>query len=267
MSVIRFEREGAVGGLVLSNPPHNRIGTEFNAGLRQAVHEAGKSDIRVLVVQGEGPDFSLGGDRAEWAARSETWFRSFTSEVSASFRALEAMPVPVMASVRGGAKGGGFELALSCDLIVASASAVFQCVEVNAGLVPIAGGVQRITEITGRYQAKRIVMLGQPVDAAEAARLNLVSLVVPDEELDAKTAELAAQLASGPTRAYAAAKSLVRAWSAGGVTGADDLLQDLVRGLYTSGHASRAIAAAANEHSQGHPAADPLSSHPEPTPT
>jgi enoyl-CoA hydratase/carnithine racemase len=108
---IRFERDGAVGSIVLANPPYNRLDLRFAEALRIAVHQASESNIRVLVVRSEGPHFSFGGEVREWPGKDVNWFRTFVAEVNFSYRAIEMLKIPTVAVVRGVAFGGGFELA------------------------------------------------------------------------------------------------------------------------------------------------------------
>ena len=88
---IRFKRDGAVGNIVLANPPFNRLDLRFAEALRIAVHQASESDIRVLVVRSEGPHFSFGGEVREWLGKDVNWFRTFVAEVNASYRAIEML--------------------------------------------------------------------------------------------------------------------------------------------------------------------------------
>src|SRR6266853_2975519 len=160
MSTIRFERREGIGSIVLANPPFNRIDLKYASALREAVHAASESDIRVLVVRAEGPNFSFGGEVREWPGKDINWFRTFVAEVNQSYRAIEALRVPTVAAVQGIAMGGGFELALACDLIIAAEDAVFQNVEVTTGMVPIAGGMQRLAAHIGRARAVRMAIFG-----------------------------------------------------------------------------------------------------------
>ena len=219
MNVVRFERDGDLGAIVLCTPP-NWLTRQFSDDLAEAVHQAGESDIRALLIRAEGEHFSVGGAVYEWPDKDQRWFRTFIGEVNTSYRTIEALPVPVVAAVRGNAMGGGFELALSADIIIASQTAVFTSHEVSSGMVPLAGAVQRVAAAAGPYQAARMFMLMPPVSASDAAALNLVAEVVPDEALDETAAGLARRLAEGPTRGYAAIKSLVKAHG-GGVAVAD----------------------------------------------
>jgi len=154
MKSIRFERDHAIGRIIFANPPLNRLNLRLSDCLRQAVHEASESNIRVLVGKPEGPNFSLGGEAREWLGKDINWFRTFVAEVNLSYRAIEALRVPTIAVVRGLAFGGGVELALNCDFIVAAQSAVFRCVEVRSGMLPIARGLQRLAERVGRARAR-----------------------------------------------------------------------------------------------------------------
>jgi len=242
MSTIRFERREGIGSIVLANPPFNRIDVKYASGLREAVHAASESNIRVLVVRAEGPNFSLGGEVREWPGKDVNWFRTFVAEVNASYRAIEALRVPTVAAVRGLAFGGGFELALACDFLVAADTAVFRCVEVTTAMLPIAGALQRLAERVGRARASRFSMLGEPIPGAEAGALGIATHVVPDARLDSETDALARRLASGPTRSYAATRTLLKAWSGGGVTGADAVMLDVTMDLYNGSDAQRGFA-------------------------
>jgi len=170
MTTIRFERDGAIGSIVLANPPFNRLDLRFAEVLRAAVREASESDIRVLVVRAEGPHFSFGGEVREWPGKDVNWFRTFVADVNVSYRAIEMLKVPTVAVVQGIAFGGGFELALACDFLVAAENATLRCVEVTTAMLPIAGALQRIAERAGRARAPRFAMLGEPFPDAKPAR-------------------------------------------------------------------------------------------------
>jgi len=246
VKTIHFERRNAVGSIVLANPPYNRIDGRFPAALREAVHEASESDIRVLVVRAEGPNFNLGGEVREWPGKDANWFRTFVAEVNASYRALEALRIPTVAAVQGAAFGGGFELALACDFLVVANSSVMRCVEVTTGMLPIAGALQRLAERVGRARASRYAMLGEPITGAEAGSLGIATHVAPDAELNAAADTLARTLATGPTRSYAATRTLLKAWSSGGVATADLVMLDATMDLFDSVDAQRGF-----QHRQG----------------
>jgi enoyl-CoA hydratase/carnithine racemase len=242
MTTIRFEQDGAVGSIVLANPPFNRIDSAYAINLRDAVHRASESNIRVLVVRAEGPNFSFGGEVREWPGKDANWFRTFVADVNQSYRAIEALRVPTLAAVQGAAMGGGFELALACDLIVAAEDALFRNVEVTTAMLPIAGGMQRLAAHIGRARAVRMAIFGDSISAADAFRMGFVSHVVPTERFRQEVDALARQMATGPTRAYAAMRAMLKAWSNGGVAAADAVMLDLTMDLFSSADATRGFA-------------------------
>lgn len=251
MKSIRFDRDGAIGRIVLANPPGNTLDKRYCECLWDAVHDASESDIRVLLVTSEAPHFSFGGEVREWPGKDLNWFRTFVAEVNHSYRAIEALRVPTVAAVRGLAFGGGFELALSCDFVVAAEDAVFRCVEVTTGMLPIAGALQRLAERAGRARASRWSMLGEPISGADAAALGIISHVVPASEVEGTADALARKLSTGPTRSYAATRTLLKAWSAGGVPAADAILLDVTMELYLTEDCTRGFLSTAKAFDEG----------------
>src|SRR6201998_3336524 len=166
-------------------------------------------------------------------------FRTFVAEVNASYRAIEMLKIPTGAVVRGIAFGGGFELALACDFLVAPENATLRCVEVTTAMLPIAGALQRIAERAGRARASRFAMLGGPIFRREGGTLRIGKHVVAAKGLSATATALANQLATGPTRSYAATRSLLKAWSSGGVAAADLVMLDVAMELYNGADAQR----------------------------
>jgi enoyl-CoA hydratase/carnithine racemase len=251
MKTIRFDREEAIGHIVLANPPTNYLDRRYCECLTRAVHEASESDVRVVLVRAEGPNFSLGGEVREWPGKDINWFRTFVAEVNQAYRALEALRVPTIAAVQGIVFGGGFELALNCDFIIAAENAVFRCVEVTTGMLPIAGALQRLAERAGRARASRWAMLGEPISGTLAGQLGIASHVVAQTEVAAAAQALAQKLATGPTRSYAATRTLLKAWSAGGVPAADAMMLDVTMDLYSSEDCTRGFVSTAKAFDQG----------------
>src|SRR5260221_13523902 len=103
MKTIRFDRQNAIGRVVLANPPYNRLDLQFSACLRQAVHDASESDIRVLVIAAEGPHFSFGGEGREWAGKDVKWVPTFVGGVNLFYRAVGARWGTTLSGVPGGA--------------------------------------------------------------------------------------------------------------------------------------------------------------------
>jgi len=251
MKVIRFERQGSVGHIVLANPPANLIATNFSNCLRDAIHEASETDIRALLIRAEGPNFSQGGDVLDFIDKDFNTWRTFISEIHYAYRAIEALQIPTIAAVRGAAFGGAFELALACDFIVAAENATFRNIEASVGSAPVAGAVQRLAERMGRALAARYVMLSEPLSGAQAGQLGVAAFVVPENKVETFGEDLARRLSTGPTRSYATIRALLKAWSAGGVPGADSLLLDLTMGLHTTEDARMGRTARAEAFKRG----------------
>jgi enoyl-CoA hydratase/carnithine racemase len=177
-----------------------------------------------------------------WPGKDVNWFRTFVAEVNCSYRAIEMPKIPTVALVRGVAFGGGFELALTCDFLVAAESATFHCVEVTTAMLPIAGALQRLAERAGRARASRFAMLGERISGTEAGALVIATHVVPEDQLAAAAAALTHQLAIGTTRSYAATRTLLKAWSSGGVAAADIVMLDVAMELFNGADAQRGFA-------------------------
>lgn len=210
--LVRIDDDGPVRTVSFDRPERrNALDAGMLETLTSAVTEAGRTpELRVVVVRGAGEDFSAGADLNVFRdygplevrrANLETWM--------AAFDAIEATPLPVVASVRGNAIAGGTELLLACDLVVASETARLGLVEARVGVMPGAGAAIRLPRWVGRAAAKEMLMLGNPIDAREAHRLGLVNRLVPDAELETATKALAAELASRSPLALGAVKRAV----------------------------------------------------------
>lgn len=237
--MVRFEREGDVGRLIIEELSGDAP-SSFTGSLRDSIRKAGEADIRVLVLTAEDGVLSVKADPGEFASGDGLRFRSFVADANASFRMLEGLRAPTVAVVDRAAIGGGFELALACDFLIAAESAVLHAgAELMVGMVPVAGGVQRLAERVGRARATRMVMLAERLTAAQALELGIATHTAPDAELDKRVAELAGMLTNGPTQAYFATRGLLKAWSAGGVSGADAAMPDLTAALYGTADARK----------------------------
>ncbi|RXV65719.1 enoyl-CoA hydratase/isomerase family protein [Burkholderia stabilis] len=239
MKSVRFERHDSVGHIVLGNPPLNLIATAFSEHLSDAIHEASEANIRALLVRAEGPNFSQGGDILDFIDKEFNAWRTFISDMHHSYRKIEALQIPTVCAVRGRAWGGAFELALACDLVVAADNASFRCIEPSVGTIPVCGAVQRIAERAGPARAARYVMLSEVMSGTTAGELGIAAFVVPEADVESAAQDLAIRLANGPTRSYAAIRALLKAWSAGGVPGADQVVLDLGMPLHNTEDARR----------------------------
>ena len=156
------------------------------------------------------------------------------SHRSSSSTDSRAFPLPVVAAVHGVCVGGGFELALACDFIIAARSSKIGSVEATIGLNPLMGGIQRQVQRAGALRAKEISMLGRRHDAETMERWNLINRVVDDEHLDQAALALAMELANGPTVAHRITKELARIAADEGVAAADAVMEDRQRTLWSS---------------------------------
>jgi len=204
MSVIRFERQGNVGHIVLADAPLNLIHNRFCEALKNAVHEASSSEIRALLVRAEGANFSHGGDVLDFIDKDFNEWRTFISEMNQSYRAIEALQIPTVAAVRGACFGGAFELALACDFIVATPDASFRTPEAQRGTI---GATQRLPRILGKRLAKDLLFTGRALSAEEAREAGFVSRVTSD--LDAAAREIAAAILKAPPLALRLGKRAI----------------------------------------------------------
>jgi enoyl-CoA hydratase/carnithine racemase len=158
--------------------------------------------------------------------------------------------------VHGNCFGGGFEIALRADVIIATESAQFCHTEAGIGMFTLLGGVQRVAERAGRGRAARWALTSEKVSAADALAAGVVAEMVPDDQLDAVTAQWAARLARGATVAHATHKAMLRAWANGGVQAADDLIPALAEKLLRTADARHGVAAAVKADEAGVARAD-----------
>jgi enoyl-CoA hydratase/carnithine racemase len=239
--------------IVINNPPQNRIGVEFCDGLEEAIYAIGASQARAVLLRAEGANFSLGGDIEPWPDWDQRQRRSAFERFMAVFNRFERLPIPTVAAVQGLCLGGGLELAVRADLIIAGHTAHFGHPEQSIGIVTILGGVYRIAERVGRAKAMEWALTAERVPAQEMARLGVVNRVVADEDLQAEAVAFARALAQGPTKAHAAHKALLRIWATGGITAADEAMFDLALPLWDTDDTRMAIPTAVEALREGRP--------------
>jgi enoyl-CoA hydratase/carnithine racemase len=244
MSHLTSSIEDRVATVVLNNPPHNRITGQMSEELAGAVHEIGRSDARVVLLRAEGPDFSLGGDISDWPDADVRELRTLFERHMSVFNECERLPLPVIAAVHGLCVGGGFELALRADVILAAESARFGHPEQTLGLVTLLGGIYRVAERAGRSRAMEWALTSERVPASVMAAAGVVNRVVADDALLDEATALAQSIARGATRAHAAHKALLRAWAVGGVAAADEAMFDIAMPLFETEDVSAGLASA-----------------------
>jgi enoyl-CoA hydratase len=207
---VTLQVEDGVGTIRLDRPPMNALNIVVQEEIRAAALEAGeRSDVRAVVVYG-GPDvFAAGADIKEMVDMTYSDMSARAGALTSAFDAVARIPKPVVAAVTGYALGGGCELALTADFRVCGAGAKLGQPEILLGIIPGAGGTQRLGRLVGPAKAKDIVFTGRFVDAAEAASIGLADRVVPDPEVYDAAVEMARRYAAGPAQALRAAKAAI----------------------------------------------------------
>lgn len=210
---LRISDDGAVRTLTIDGPgTRNAIDAETLAGLRDVLREtASDAEVRVVVLTGAGEDFSSGAHLGNATdehptARMRRWAETVI--------ALQDLPQPTIARVRGVAVGAAANLVLGCDLVVADTTLRYCQIFTRRGMSPDAGGSWLLPRAVGLLQARRLALLGDMVEAAEARELGLVTYLVEPDALDATVAGLAERLLAGPPVAQAQTRRLLnRSWS------------------------------------------------------
>lgn len=200
VAVLRVDREEKLGALDRSMM--RALGAYLDA-------LALDPSVRALVLTGTGRGFVAGADIAGYDTVPVTEFASFQELSRRTFDALEALPQPTVAAVNGYALGGGFELTLCCDAVVAAEEARFGLPEVRLGLLPGGGGTQRLARLAGERVAKELVLTGRTMRPDEAERCGVVNAVVPGPELLGRATSLAETFAAGAPIAVREGKRLV----------------------------------------------------------
>ncbi len=209
--VVRLERRSEVGWITIDHPPANALNRDVLDGLRAALQELeGDRLVRSAVVTGQGDRFFVAGaDIGEFVSDGSDLTRQKIEDGQRLTLQMEGSRLPLVAAVNGFALGGGLELAMACDLRIASSSARVGQPEILLGIIPGWGGTQRLPRLIGRGRALELLLGGDQVDAARALELGLVNRVVPPERLAAEAQLLAERLASQAPLAVAAIKRAV----------------------------------------------------------
>jgi len=242
---LRLEVGGGVARLTLDRAPVNAIGEAWLRAFHGCLDALGaRADWQLLHLRSAQKVFCAGADLAEMRTRlgSPAGIDAMVDVAAGMqklFARIEAMPQVTLAEIGGAALGGGLELALACDLRIAANEAKIGLPEVRLGLVPGAGGTQRLTRLAGRATALRLILTGETLDGAGAATLGLVQWAVPRSGLAGRAAEIAARTAASPAGALAACKRCIGAAEDPARAGyAEELVQS--RRLYASA-ATRAL--------------------------
>src|SRR6478609_6646991 len=218
--VLTEHHDGGVALLRLNRPPMNPLSIALLNALRDAARElAANPDVKAVVVAGSEKALATGADISE--LRDQAGARAVADAFRGAFDAVASIPRPVIAAIRGYALGGGCELAVTCDLRVGSESARVGQPEILLGVIPGAGGTQRLARLIGPARTKELVWSGRQVRAEEAHALGLLDRVVPSDEVEENALHWAAHLGGGAVVAMGLAKRVID----------DGLGQSLAEGL------------------------------------
>jgi methylglutaconyl-CoA hydratase len=210
--LVLVEMQGRAAWLILHRPEAaNALSSALVADLRAELTKLAKlPNLTAVVIAGiEGKVFSAGADLKERMRMTLDETRTYLDELCALVQAIEDFPRPVIAALSGAAYGGGFEIALACDLRLADETAILALSEVRLGIIPGAGGTQRLSRLCGIAVAKELILTGRRLDAKAALQLGLVSKVVAKTELRAAVASLCSELAAAAPLALAEAKRAI----------------------------------------------------------
>ncbi|ASO18880.1 enoyl-CoA hydratase [Actinoalloteichus hoggarensis] len=207
---VRLEVDAGIGTIRLDRPPMNALDIQMQEEIRAAATEASlRTDIRAVVIYGGPKVFAAGADIKEMADLTYAQMADRAPQLSVAFRAVAEIPKPVVAAVTGYALGGGLELALCADRRIAGDNVKVGQPEVLLGVIPGAGGTQRLARLIGPAKAKDIIFTGRFVEAAEARTLGIVDEVVAPDDVYATALSWADRFTTGAAQALAAAKTAV----------------------------------------------------------
>jgi len=207
---VRLEVEDGIGTIRLDRPKMNALNLQVQHEIEECAREAGeRDDVAAVIVYGGERVFAAGADIKEMQTMSYTDMVLAVEGLHSFTTTLARLAKPSVAAITGYALGGGCELAMCCDFRIAGASATLGQPEILLGVIPGAGGTQRLTRLVGPAKAKDLVFSGRFVSADEALAIGLVDRVVPDDQVYAAAREWMGQLARGPRFALKAAKEAI----------------------------------------------------------
>ncbi|MGQ0681710.1 enoyl-CoA hydratase/isomerase family protein [Bradyrhizobium sp.] len=248
ITMFRTSVAGQIATLTLSSPPVNALSDAWISGLsREIARIEARDDWKVLHLRSDQKVFCAGADLKEMRVRFEAAdgpdrTYAYVASIQRLYARIEALPQVTLAEIGGAALGGGFELALACDLRIAAAEAKLGLPEVQLGLIPGGGGTQRLTRLVGRGLANRLILGAEAVDGVTAERLGLVQWAFPRAELADRVIEIASRIAALPSAALAAAERCMASAAVPGRGGYGDELE-LTREFQTDAETRQRVSA------------------------
>ncbi|NUO91858.1 MAG: enoyl-CoA hydratase/isomerase family protein [Terrabacter sp.] len=207
---VRLEVEGGVGTIRLDRPKMNALNVQVQEEIREAAAEAtARTDVKAVIVYGGERVFAAGADIKEMQTMSYTDMVERSAPLMSSITSVARIPKPVIAAITGYALGGGCELALACDFRVVADDAKLGQPEILLGIIPGAGGTQRLSRLVGASRAKEIIFSGRFVDAQEALSIGLADKVVPAADVYTAAREWAGTFVGAASYAVRAAKEAI----------------------------------------------------------
>lgn len=251
-SPLGLEREDGLAVITLDSPPLNLFDQAMIDALEAAVAEVAAEPPRALLIRAEGRAVSGGVDVHVFEGLTPEQGSALWDELLGLIDTLERLPAPIVFAAHALTLTAAFELALACDLIVATPAAKFGLVEKVVGLTPSMGGTQRLAERAGSGRAREFVMTGELFGAEQMASWGVVNRIYPEDEFEQRTRALAAELAAGPTKAHAMTKHILRRFREGGLPAADEAVRSEAADLFATEDLRNAVKTFLEHGGPGH---------------
>ncbi len=249
----RLEREeSGLAVLTLDSPPLNLFDQRMIDGVRAAVADVAAEPPRALLIRAEGRAVSGGVDVEVFAGLTPEQGSALWTELLEMIDKVEALAAPVVFAAHALTLTAAFEIALACDLIVASPKAKFGLVEKVVGLTPSMGGTQRFAERAGSGRARQFVISGEIYGAEELERWGVVNTIFAADEFEQRSRALAEELAAGPTRAHAMTKHILKRFREGGMPAADEAVRTEAADLFATEDLRNAVKTFLEHGAPGH---------------
>jgi enoyl-CoA hydratase len=249
----RLEREkSGLAVLTLDSPPLNLFDQRMIDDVRAAVADIAAEPPRALLIRAEGRAVSGGVDVHVFDGLAPEQGCELWDELLGMIDQLEALPAPIVFAAHALTLTAALEIALACDLIVATPEAKFGLVEKVVGLTPSMGGTQRFAERAGSGRARQFVISGEVFSAEQLERWGVVNTIFPEEEFEQRSRALAEELAAGPTKAHAMTKHILRRFREGGLPAADEATRTEAADLFATEDLQNAVKTFLEHGGPGH---------------
>ena len=221
--------------LMLNNAPNNLLNDQFLDSLEKKLLSAKKRGARAILLASKLKHFSAGAD-PKFLLKPKA-----NNDPMRLINIIEKIEIPTIAAIKGGTLGGGFELALGCDFIIAADTARIGLVEASVGLMPLAGGVQRLVNRVGLARAKEIAMFARRYDAKTLEKWGAINMVVPELQLLNSAISFSKQLSTGPTISFKEIKKIANITATNGIEIADKVMKKSIRKVLSSEDSKKGI--------------------------